>query len=310
MPAQPQTLRFRAQKAWANLPISKVLPLANLEIASSQLLDILLSGGVFIGENRIDNPDRLVKENDVIRVIVFNPKEIRQRHALEKDVILYNKHGIIAVNKPAGIAVQRTNNPLYPNMQDLVTDLGRRHKLFRQATLCHRLDKETSGVLLLATSELRLQQLMELFQKQKVSKVYWAVCHGAPDEDSWQIHNNLSAINQKTGSVRAVKTGGRPAITDFRLLSHNADRTLSLIECRPQTGRSHQIRVHLADAGFPIVGDRKYGSKEQPAETNLLLHAKEIAFTARLQKKAAAEELSISASVPDTFTTMLPMPTK
>ncbi len=296
--------KFHVKPEWANRPLHKLLPAAMPHLPKKDLQGILEGGGVFVNGNRIDKGTRLAKAGDDISVIIFDPQAVLKRYALAQDVILYYKDDILAVAKPAGIAVQRSNNPLAPNMEDLVTDLGRRLGLFRKATLCHRLDKETSGVLLLATNGARTHELMEAFHHQQVEKTYWAICHGVSSDKNWQTANLLSSINQRTGTARSVKNGGRSAITEFKLLAHDKDRAISLIECRPKTGRSHQIRIHLSEAGLPIVGDKRYGGVIQKAAITSdfhLLHAKTLTVT--LQKR----HLEFTAPLPPHFSCNLPI---
>jgi tRNA pseudouridine32 synthase/23S rRNA pseudouridine746 synthase len=139
----------------------------------------------------------------------------------------------------------------------------------------HRLDADTSGALLLARNPLALRRLNRLFATRQVRKLYLAVVYGRPHRSEWQCDLPLSFTPGPAGRVRVDPHEGRPALTRFRVLQSAG--ALSLVECEPVTGRTHQIRVHLESAGHPIVGDPLYrrGGPPQvdPSASGLALRA-------------------------------------
>lgn len=203
--------------------------------------------------------------------------------------ILFDAHEVIAVNKPPGLPSQATRDPSLPHVGSCLEAYFRsRHQAIPPLVLVHRLDKETSGVILLARGNERATWLAQQFRGREVRKCYHALCHGLPAADDFAARSYLSEIDRKTGLVRTVRSGGQLAVTHFHVLRRAPETDLSLISCEPHTGRSHQIRVHLAEAGFPIVGDKFYGgptTRPLPADLAALaaahhmLHACEIAFT-------------------------------
>src|SRR5437867_5936966 len=123
----------------------------------------------------------------------------------------------------------------------------------------HRLDAETSGVLLLARSPGALDTFSDLFESRKMEKIYYAVVRGTPDETEWTCRLKLASDPCQIGRMRLEESVGKEAETHFKVLWRGRDT--SLVEAKPVTGRTHQIRVHLAACGYPVVGDPLYGPK-------------------------------------------------
>lgn len=135
----------------------------------------------------------------------------------------------------------------------------------------HRLDRDTSGCLVLARHPRARSRLGRLFEAGRIGKVYWAIVSGEPEEDSGTIEAALSKRNERSGwRVVVDAADGRPAATDWRVLGRAEGS--AWLELRPRTGRTHQIRVHLTHAGWPIVGDTAYGGPSGA----LLLHARSV----------------------------------
>ncbi len=221
--------------------------------------------------------------------------------------ILFDEHEVIAVNKPPGLPSQATRDPALPHVASCLEEYLRSGG--REASplvLVHRLDKDTSGVILLARGNERATSLARQFRGREVRKCYHAVCHGLPASDDFEVRSYLSEIDRKTGRVRTVHSGGQLAVTHFHVLRRAPGPNLALIACEPHTGRSHQIRVHLAEQGFPIVGDKFYGApaaRPLPAGLGTLaaahhmLHAREITFT----PAPGQPEVTITADYPPKF---------
>ncbi|MFM9194286.1 MAG: RluA family pseudouridine synthase, partial [Planctomycetia bacterium] len=162
----------------------------------------------------------------------------------------------------------------------------RLHAEFGPLEAVHRLDRDTSGLLVLARSHEARVALGRAFEDRIVRKRYEAVVHGVPDREAGIVHLPLAADPRRPPRSRVDPILGRPATTRWRLLATGVarGRPWSLLELEPVTGRSHQLRVHLAWLGMPIVGDRLYGSvvepspRPQPPPARLALHAGWIAF--------------------------------
>ncbi len=208
--------------------------------------------------------------------------------------LLYRDGLMLILDKPAGLPVHPGPKG-GPSLELLLDQL--RFGLPKRPELAHRLDKDTSGCLVLGRHRQALQRLGRLFAQGLVLKTYWAVVIGAPPEGQGRIELPLARRSDDPRSWwMKVDPDGQPAVTDYRILGGftpalvecsddlrpvgregaAAAPTLSWLELRPETGRTHQLRVHLAALGCPILGDRIYGLRDDPAAPPLQLHARSI----------------------------------
>src|SRR5215472_14078314 len=183
----------------------------------------------------------------------------------EKFSILYEDRSVLAIDKPRGwMLVPASWQKTCRNLQMALTssiaarDCWARSRNLRFLRFVHRLDADTTGILLFAKSLGAVNTFSDLFESRKMEKTYLAVVHGLPAENEWICRLKLGPDPKQRGKMRVDARNGKEAETAFRLLTV-LDNT-SLVEARPFTGRTHQIRVHLAQAGHPIVGDELYGS--------------------------------------------------
>jgi RluA family pseudouridine synthase len=208
------------------------------------------------------------------------------------DRILYRDGLVLVIDKPAGIPVHSGPGG-GPNLEHWFPLL--RFGLPRSPALAHRLDRDTSGCLVLGRHPKALRRLGRLFAAGQVEKVYWAVVSGAPRESEGRIEAPLA--KQKRGTVgwrMVVDPEGQHAVTDYRVLGTAEGR--AWLELRPRTGRTHQIRVHCAVLGVPIVGDPAYGGPAyaEAADHKLQLHARAIS----LPLYPAKPPIAVTAPVP------------
>jgi RluA family pseudouridine synthase len=184
--------------------------------------------------------------------------------------ILYRDALVLIIDKPAGIAVHAGPSG-GANLEQSFDAL--RFGLPQPPALAHRLDRDTSGCLVLGRHRKALSKLGRLFSAGTVEKIYWAVVDGAPPDDAGRIDLALRKLTSKAGWHMVPDPAGVSAITDYRVLGR-ADG-LAWLELRPRTGRTHQIRVHCAALGCPVRGDPMYGrAGGQP----LHLHARAISL--------------------------------
>lgn len=195
--------------------------------------------------------------------------ELTRSGEIERIPILYEDRSVLAIDKPPGWMLvpahwRRTERNLQAAIESSIAgrDFWSRSRNLKFLRYVHRLDAETSGVLLLAKSPGAVDAYGDLFESRKVEKVYLAVVHGEPRQSEWVCTLKLSATDSASGRVKVDSRRGREAETCFRVLQARDDPALgqlALVEARPLTGRTHQIRVHLAQSGHPVMGDRLYG---------------------------------------------------
>lgn len=182
--------------------------------------------------------------------------------------ILYEDRSVLALDKPPGWVLgpdddERRGRNLHVALTEGISRgaFWARSRNLRFIRFVHRLDGPTSGVLLLVKSPGGIRPYSELFADREVEKVYLAVTEGLPKETAWTCRLALGPDPSEFGRHRIDEQAGKPAETQFRILGSLGDR--ALLEARPFTGRTHQIRLHLLAAGCPVVGDELYGQANQ-----------------------------------------------
>lgn len=200
----------------------------------------------------------------------------------ERLTILYEDRSVLAIDKPAGwmlvpFSWQRTQRNLQAALVSSIAakDYWARSRNLKFLRYVHRLDAGTTGILLFAKSQGALMTYSELFESRKMEKVYLAAVQGVPKQTEWTCLLRLAPDGRHHGRMRSDKNG-KPAETRFRLLQTVKNR--SLIEAFPYTGRTHQIRVHLAESGCPVLGEDLYGPQPDRNNDKLGLRAVSLAF--------------------------------
>jgi RluA family pseudouridine synthase len=192
----------------------------------------------------------------------MTPAELQAR-------VLYRDNLILVIDKPAGLPVH--GGPKGGDNLERYFD-ALRFGLAQPPALAHRLDHDTSGCLILGRSSRALGRLGRLFEARKIDKIYWAIVEGTPPEPAGRIELALRKETRTAGWRMTVDPKGLAAVTDYRQLAGAKGR--SLLELNPRTGRTHQVRVHCAALGFPIVGDATYGTAEP--DDPMQLHARAV----------------------------------
>lgn len=237
--------------------------------------------------------------------------------------VLFEDEFLLALNKPGLLLVSPDRNDAQrPSLMQLLQAAIERSAppgWVRQRSLtylrnAHRLDFETSGVILFAKTKPVLTALANLFGSEKLNQIYVALIHGTPLENSFTVDAKLAPHLAKAGVMRVDEKQGKRSRTEFQVRERFANCTV--MECRPHTGRAHQIRVHLQHAGWPIVGDAMYGGaplllsrlkpeyrlKPNKTERPLISHAALHAEQLRLAHPVTGSELQITAPWPRDLT--------
>ncbi len=185
--------------------------------------------------------------------------------------LLYRDALMLVIDKPAGFAVHRGPKG-GESLEDHFDAL--RFGLPRRPALAHRLDRETSGCLVLGRHRKALAQLGRLFKSGSVEKTYWAVVEGAPETEEGEIELPLGRLDAARGWWMKHDQKGQKAVTKWRVMGRG--KAVTWLALEPVTGRTHQLRVHCAAMGWPILGDTIYGTAPRSAGPGLHLHAREV----------------------------------
>jgi RluA family pseudouridine synthase len=210
--------------------------------------------------------------------------------------ILFEDRWLLLVNKPAGLPTQPSVDRRRPSLYSLLLE----SKKWPYLGLHHRLDVPTSGIVLLTKHKEANKGVSELFKGRNLQKTYSCLVQGVPGEDQFECQNYLKPLKLKTGKTKMVATlsGGDPAHTLFKVVERFQEQ--SLLEAQPLTGRMHQIRTHLAELKFPILGDSLYFRADRHYP-RLMLHAARLSFPHPI----TGEPLTITAPWPDDFNRVL-----
>lgn len=256
-------------------------------VSKGEARRIIDRGGCTVNVALVRVASRNVKPGDVIEIGIMEPGRF-QELVLPPEALLYEDGELIAVNKPAGINSQRTPYQLKGTLEYWVTEYFKAQGSAEPARVVHRLDRGTSGAMLFPKNRQAAGRLSRLFQDGLVDKLYLALVSGRPAQERWTVDAPIG----KVASARyGVVKGGKAAVTEFRVAASSG--ALSLVEARPLTGRTHQIRVHLASAGLPILGDATYGGGEAD---RMMLHCSVMSF-----RNAKEVEVRVTAPLDGRF---------
>ncbi len=255
----------------------------------------------WIKEGRVRINGSPAKSSHLLRAgeqVEAEPAESPALSAAAEDLpieILYQDAAVIAVNKPAGLTVHAGAGA---HSGTLVNRLVHHFQLLSQVGgslrpgIVHRLDKPTSGVILVARNDAAHRNLAEQFAKRSVDKIYLALVQGVVRADSGRLTKPIARDPVRRTRMTARVESGRPALTEYRVLERFEGFTF--LQIRLGTGRTHQIRVHMADLGHPVAGDKLYGGNKTTPAPRMFLHAARIGFTS----PAVGERVTVEAPLP------------
>ena len=252
---------------------------------------IVRTGQVRIDGKRAKADQKLVEGQDVRLPPSELPKQKVKKYTQAdreflQNLIIYEDKDIIALNKPAGLATQGGSG-IKKHIDGMLPSLAGKDGVTPR--LVHRLDRETSGVLLIAKSAETARSLGKIFQGRNIQKIYWALCAPSPEILSGEIRGGLRRGDGPDKEKMVIdEENGQAAQTFFEVIEQ-AGNKVAFIAFWPRTGRTHQIRVHAAASGFAVLGDEKYAPPEQAEGLDIApglhLHAREVSFKHPVSRK-------------------------
>jgi 23S rRNA pseudouridine955/2504/2580 synthase len=248
-------------------------------VPKSHVYRVLRSGEVRVNSGRV-GPDYRLQPGDKVRVPPVRVSTAVKTARPAEFPIVHEDPALLVIDKPAGVAVHGGSGVSFGVIESLRASRPQAKVL----ELAHRLDRDTSGLLVVCKKRGALVEMHRMLRDGEVEKIYSTIVKGSPARDTFDVEEPLHKYVTGSGERRvSVKEGGMTARTKVRVLRRGAE--FSLLEVRLLTGRTHQIRVHLAHAGHPVLGDDKYGDFDlnrtlaKKGVQRLLLHAGRLAFS-------------------------------
>ncbi|MDH3391924.1 MAG: RluA family pseudouridine synthase, partial [Desulfobulbaceae bacterium] len=261
-------------------------------ISRSRLSNLIRNGFVLLNNSSSKAGNRLMG-GDIIEVTLPPPEPLAMEPEKVNFEVLHEDDDLLVIAKPPGVVVHPASghqkgtlvHGLLAHCDNLSGISG-----VERPGIVHRLDKDTSGVMVIAKSDKSHQGLVELFKARQVKKVYRAIVVGRPATQKGCISGAIGRHQVNRKKMAVLQHGGREAVTCWSVLEEFA-APLAYLEVRPETGRTHQIRVHMAHSGHPVAGDALYGSKQQHTIDKYgikrqCLHAYSLSFTHPVTGKA------------------------
>ena len=249
------------------------------QLSKGEIRRVIDWGGCTVNQALVRVASRSLRAGDTLCLGIME-KERCVELAYTRAELLYEDGEYLAVNKAEGFNCQRTPYQLKGTVEYAVDRFLNSIGVTEPARVIHRLDRGTSGVMFFPKSKRAVTHLGYLLKVGEVEKFYWALVAGAPEDEAWTVDAPVTKVSKFRYGVGLP---GKPAVTEFRVLAAGTGATL--LEARPRTGRTHQIRVHLSHGGLPIVGDQAY---DGPPAARIMLHCRTMAFPARDGRTLAA----------------------
>ncbi|BCB03284.1 RluA family pseudouridine synthase [Bacillus sp. KH172YL63] len=276
--------------------IDKVVSQLNKEWSRSQVQQWIKDGHIKVNEESV-KPNFKCPLNAVITVEIPDPEELDvEPEDLNLD-IAYEDGDVIVVNKPKGMVVHPApghySGTMVNGLMHHCTDLSGINGVLRPG-IVHRIDKDTSGLLMVAKNDMAHEHLVNQLVAKTVTRKYTAIVHGLIPHEYGTIDAPIGR-DPKDRQSMAVVDNGKSAVTHFKVLDRYKDFTL--VECELETGRTHQIRVHMKYIGFPLAGDPKYGPRKTLSIEGQALHAGVLGFI----HPRTEEYMEFKAELPEEF---------
>lgn len=274
---------------------------------SRTMVKKLLDDGKILVNNKAPKASYKPVENDKIEIEIEEPKEIELKAQEIPIQIIYEDNDIIVVNKPKGLVVHPANgnpdgtlvNAIMAICKDSLSGIGGEIR----PGIVHRLDKDTSGLLIVAKNDKAHINMSEQIKNRKVKKTYIALVRGTVPENEATINMPIGRSTKDRKKMAVVKNG-KEAVTHFKVIQRYATSkgTYTLLEIKIDTGRTHQIRVHMSEIGYPVIGDEVYSNGKNEFNVHgQCLHAQKLEF----KHPITGKEIKLEAPLPEYFQRIL-----
>lgn len=297
-------LNFIIEEEFDGTRIDLVLSVLMPEISRSYIQKLLKEGQAKLNEKTINSKKEKVFVGDKISLDIPEPKELEIKGQDIPLDIIYEDDSLLVVNKPKGMVV----HPAVGNYENTLVHGILYHCQERLSSIngtirpgiVHRIDKDTSGLLMIAKTDKAHQSLAKQLEEHSITRIYHAVVYHNITEDEGTIDEFIGRDPNNRLKQKVLKTGGRRAVTHYRVIKRFGNFTY--IEARLETGRTHQIRVHMAYKKHPLLGDQVYGPKKGPLNVDSqVLHAKILGF----EHPVTGQRLEFDSELPDEFEKVL-----
>ncbi|MFQ8705377.1 MAG: RluA family pseudouridine synthase [Thomasclavelia sp.] len=284
-----------------NFRLDKVISL-NMKDLSRTMIQEMISKGLVSVNGKVAKASYKTKLNDEIEITIEDNTELDVEPENIPLKIVYEDRDVIVVDKPTGMIVHPSPgiikgtlvNALLYHCKDLSGING-----VNRPGIVHRIDKETSGLLMIAKNDAAHRSLSNQLKTHSVTRRYVALVHGVIPHVQGKIDAPIGRNPNDRQSMTVTRNNSKNAVTNFTVIKRY--KSMSLIECRLETGRTHQIRVHMSYIGYPVYGDPKYGRRKDDFTYGQFLHAKKLGFIHPVTQKY----MEFESELPDYFKTKL-----
>ena len=269
-----------------------------LDESRSKILKMLKDGSILVNEKEV-KPSYCLRENDIVLIKEYEEAVMSaEPEKMDLDIV-YEDNDVIVVNKANGVvvhpAIGNNSGTLVNGLLYHSKELSSVNGEFRPG-IVHRIDADTTGLLMVAKNDKAHLSLAEQLSKKETARVYHALVWGRINHDTGTIDAPIGRDSNDRKKMAVTAVNSKPAITHFKVLERYKEATL--IECRLETGRTHQIRVHMNYINHPIVNDPVYGRRRLINETGQCLHAKTLGFI----HPTTGEYMEFDSELPSCFT--------
>jgi 23S rRNA pseudouridine1911/1915/1917 synthase len=307
LPSEPREIVVEIPAAMAGVRIDKALRDLSPGVSRTRLKDLIERGFVTVGGKKVSRPGVPVAAGERVRIVFASAAHVATAGSAAPIRILYEDRDLAVIFKPSGVATHPNENcPPGSTVSDAAVarygpDLPATQGEDRPG-IVHRLDRETSGVMVIARTYGAMASLRAQFKARSISKEYRTIARGEPRFDSDRIEAPIGRDTVTGGRMTVAREGGRPSETFYEVLERFPG--FAYLRCLPKTGRTHQIRVHLAHLGLPIVGDRVYRTRaaagapippDAPPHARQFLHA----FALSFDHPSSGERVHFEVEIPE-----------